>query len=149
MRNERYVKKSPNISFLKKLVNRSRFGRQPLVSLACLWRPLKILKQNPRPFISPGTNILQPIIQESSQAAWTAETLKKQEGGGVKYPFGGFQLHISSERYSSFLSSRPLGSTDSLVSMLSQCLCTVSTFLQRNDGYRARPLYPPWKRFPV
>lgn len=88
MINDRYVKKSPNISFFYSWSDVNIEGtwassHQYLwQTLACLWSPLKSLQQKPRPFSSPGTNMLQYIILESSQATWNVES-ERFEGGEI------------------------------------------------------------------
>lgn len=97
MINERYVKKSPNISPFYSWSDVSIEGawassHQYLwQGLTCLWSPLKPFQKKPRPFCSPGTNMLQYIILESSQATWNAESeVFEGEGGGFKFHIGGF-----------------------------------------------------------
>jgi len=73
--------------------------------------------------------------------------------GGLKYHTGGFQLHISSERFGRL----PFFSSTWLHWLIcfhveSECLCTVSTFLHLSDGYSSAQnpfkLHPlRWKRF--
>lgn len=158
MTNDRYVKKSPNIFFFFYSQSDAyiegawaRSHQYLWQGLACLWSPLKLLQQKPRPFGSLGTNMLQYIIQESSQATWNAESELfegRRGGGGLKYRTGGFQLHISLERDSTAsLSSCRLGSTDSFVSMLSQSVCAQSahscSVAMDTALYKARLHYPP------
>lgn len=161
MINERYVKKSPNISSFYSWSDAKIYDVQTSShrylwqGLACLWSPLKVFQQKPVLFGSLGTNMLQYIIQESLQATWNAESGLFEGGRGAleyrtRFFCFFFQLRISLERNSAaFLSSRRLGSTDSFVSMLSQCLCTVSTFLQQRDGYSSLQHITllRWKRF--
>lgn len=138
MINERYVKKSPNISSFYSWSDAKIYDVQTSShrylwqGLACLWSPLKVFQQKPVLFGSLGTNMLQYIIQESLQATWNAESGLFEGGrGALEYRTGFFcfffQLRISLERNSAaFLSSRRLGSTDSFVSMLSQSVCAQS-----------------------
>lgn len=100
------------------------------LGLTCLWNPLKFHQEKPGPFGSRGTNTLQYIIRQSSQATWNAER-EAFEGRGeaasaayllrenIQVPF--FLL----EDLASLTHSFP-------------CLCRVSTFLPRSDGYNSR-----------
>lgn len=155
MINDRYVKKSPNISFFyswsEATIEGTRASSHQYLwqGLACLWSPLKTFQQKPRPFGSLGTNMLQYIIQESSQATWNAESELFEGGGGVfKYRIGGFSAaYLLGEIFAcfSFFSSTWLHWLTRF-HVESECLCTVSTFLQRSDGYSSTespPTEPP------
>lgn len=154
MINDRYVKKSPNISFFYSWSDANIEGawassHQYLwQGLACLWSPLKPFQQKPRPFGSLGTNMLQYIIQESSQATWNAESelFEGGEGGGGTHTIlGGFSCISPWRDILSFFLSTWLHWLIRF-HVESGCLCTVSTFLQRRDGYsstQSPPTLPP------
>lgn len=163
MINERYVKKSPNISSFYSWSDAKIYDVQTSShrylwqGLACLWSPLKVFQQKPVLFGSLGTNMLQYIIQESLQATWNAESGLFEGGrGALEYRTGFFffvffsAAYLLREKFSclSFFSSTWLHWLIRF-HVESECLCTVSTFLQQRDGYSSLQHITllRWKRF--
>lgn len=105
MINERYVKKSPNISSFYSWSDAKIYDVQTSShrylwqGLACLWSPLKVFQQKPVLFGSLGTNMLQYIIQESLQATWNAESGLFEGGRGALEYRTGFFLFFFSAAY--------------------------------------------------
>lgn len=150
MINDGCIKKSPNISPFYDWSDLSMqapwaSSHQYLwLGLTCLWSPLKFHQEKPAPFGSQGTNTLQYIIRQSSEATWNAE----------REPFEGRGEGVSAAYLLRGNIRVPFFLLEDLASLTHSfpCLCRVSTFLQRSDGYNSAqspPTLPPrwWKHF--
>lgn len=137
MINDGCIKKSPNISTfydwsdLSMAVPRANSHQYLWRSLTCLWNPLKFHQKKPGPFASQGTNTLQYIIRQGSQATWNVEREPFEGRGGG----GGSAAYLLRENI-----QVPFFLLEDLASLTHSfpCLCTVSTFLPRSDGYNSR-----------